>query len=69
MDVQGAEHDVIAGAAKTLPKVRFLYSEFYQRPMYEGQKNLDDLLNMLPGFTLLAIYEGTNFLARNDWHR
>ena len=68
MDVQGAEHDVFSGAAKTLPKVRFLYSEFYQRPMYQGQKNLDDLLSMLSGFTLLAIYQGCNFLAQNDRH-
>ena len=65
MDVQGAEHDVFAGAAKTLPKVRYLYSEFYQRPMYEGQMNLDSLLGMLPGFSLLGIYESYNFLAIN----
>ena len=68
MDVQGAEHDVFAGAAQTLPKVRYLYSEFYQRPMYEGQMNLDSLLSMLPGFMLLGIYGGCNFLAQNQLH-
>jgi 2-O-methyltransferase len=68
MDTQGAEHDVIAGAVKTLPKVRYLYSEFYQTPMYEGQRNLDSLLGMLPGFSLAGIYDCYNFLAENREH-
>jgi 2-O-methyltransferase len=56
MDVQGAEGDVIAGAQKTLQKTRFLYTEYSNNELYEGQLSLKRLLAQLPSFELVARY-------------
>lgn len=49
MDVQGAEHLVIAGGQKTFGGVDYLLSEYYEEPMYLGQKTLAEWKKMLPG--------------------
>jgi FkbM family methyltransferase len=59
-DVQGAEADVIQGAANALARTRYFYTEYYDTPMYEGQPNLDTLRGMLPTFDLLGIYGPKN---------
>lgn len=64
-DVQGAEADLILGATETLRRTRFLYTEFYDKPMYEGQPNKEQIQAMLPGWKLLGIY-GQNLLLHND---
>src|SRR5438876_84753 len=50
MDVQGAEGDVIAGASKILEQTRFMYTEYSNNELYEGQLSLKDLLARLPAF-------------------
>ena len=55
-DVQGAEHTLIQGATEALARTRYFYTEFYDRPMYQGQQPLAKLRNLLPRFTL----EGTH---------
>jgi FkbM family methyltransferase len=65
-DVQGAEHDLIEGGRQLLKLTRYLYSEFYQTPMYDGQLSLEQLLALLgPEWELMATYENCNFLAIN----
>ena len=64
-DTQGAEGAVIAGARQTLKRTRWLYTEFYDTPMYEGQPNLETITGMLPGWQLVAIYGGYNALFYN----
>lgn len=64
MDVQGAEADVIAGAAGTLNKTRFIYTEYSNNELYEGQLSLRSLLKRLPTFDLVARYPG-DILLRN----
>ena len=56
MDVQGAEGDVIKGASKTLQKTRFLYTEYNNKELYEGQPSLKSLLALLPSFKAVARY-------------
>ncbi|WP_407175503.1 FkbM family methyltransferase [Bradyrhizobium sp. STM 3562] len=56
MDVQGAEADVIAGASETLNKTRFIYTEYSDKELYEGQLSLRAILNLLPSFELVAQY-------------
>jgi len=56
MDVQGAEHLVFQGAINTLQRTRYLYTEYYDRPMYEGQKNLEEIRQMLPNFDVVALF-------------
>jgi len=64
-DVQGAEAAMIRGATNTLKRTRWLYTEFYDEPMYEGQPSLQEITALLPGWELVAIYAGYNALFRN----
>jgi 2-O-methyltransferase len=64
MDVQGAEQDVIAGAPTILQKTRFLYTEYSNNELYEGQLSLKRLLALLPSFEVEARYPG-DVLLRN----
>lgn len=64
-DVQGAERELIAGGARTLNQMtRYLYTEYSNEMMYQGQPTLEEILRMLDGFELLGIY-GSNALLRN----
>lgn len=65
-DVQGAEGDMIRGGTETLKRTRWLYSEFYQNPLYATQPNLPQIMELLgPDWCLMATYGGENFLAIN----
>lgn len=64
-DVQGAEEKMILGGRETLNRTRYLYTEFYDRPMYDGQPNLARIAELLPDFALRAIYGGDNALFAN----
>jgi len=63
-DVQGAEGLLIEGARETLSRTRFFYTEYYNNEMYEGQLNLDQILELLPDFEVLADY-GSDVLLVN----
>ena len=65
-DVQGAESDLIRGAAETLSKTRFFYTEYNDEELYEGQVGLRRLLRMLRkiGFEVVTRYEN-DILLRN----
>jgi len=64
MDVQGAEGDVIAGGRRVLANTRFVYTEYSERELYEGQLLLPELRKQLAGFEVLAIYRN-DLLLRN----
>lgn len=67
-DVQGAEDLLIAGARKTLERVKYFYTEYdnFSKPIYDGGKNLESIANLLgPNWTLMRDY-GTDALFRND---
>lgn len=65
-DLQGAELDLLVGGARSLAeRVRYLYTEFYDQPMYEGQIDSMEILRRLPAFECIGIYEGYNLLLRN----
>jgi FkbM family methyltransferase len=46
-DVQGAEDAVISGGREMFQNVRFLYTEYYETEMYEGQRGIAAMLEML----------------------
>ena len=50
MDVQGAEDEVLKGAQDVLTRTRYLYTEYSDTPLYEGQPALADLRPLLPGW-------------------
>lgn len=56
-DVNGSEGDVIKGATETLKRTRFLYIEFSDKELYEGQLNKEQLIDLLPEYwELQGIY-------------
>ncbi|MGY3622339.1 FkbM family methyltransferase [Bradyrhizobium sp. USDA 10063] len=56
MDVQGAESDVIAGGRQTLSNTRFIYTEYSDEELYEGQLSLKAILELLPSFEVASHY-------------
>lgn len=64
MDVQGAEGDVLRGMERTLPHVRFLYTEFSDEELYEGQSGLAEILHMAAGFEVVTRLPGDVLLRR-----
>lgn len=64
-DVQGAEEELIRGGLRTLTEsVRFFYTEYSDKELYEGQIRLSDIKALLPNFKPLAIY-ANNVLLKN----
>lgn len=49
IDTQGSESRIIEGGQTTLCNTRYLYSEYNDHELYEGQKRLDEWLPLLPG--------------------
>lgn len=64
MDVQGAETDVFKGGKNTLPKTRFIYTEYNNQELYEGQLNLKQLMQHLKDFNIITRYPD-DVLLRN----
>lgn len=63
-DVQGAEADLVRGGTEALARTRFLYTEYSDVELYEGQPTLRALLGMLPGFEIVRRY-ADDVLLRN----
>jgi FkbM family methyltransferase len=55
-DIQGAEKEMIQGGPKTLAKTKFLYTEFSNEEMYEGQVGLQEILRMLGTYEIVELY-------------
>jgi 2-O-methyltransferase len=64
VDVQGAEKEMIEGGMETLKRTRYLYTEFDNTELYEGQPNLQQILKMLPDFKVVKFVEN-NVLLKN----
>ena len=62
-DMQGAEGDLAKGGAATLARTRFLYCEYSDDELYEGEPTLAALLEMLPGFEVVKRYAHDALLA------
>lgn len=65
-DVQGAEADLIAGGREALKKTRFIYTEYNDEELYEGQMNLTGLAKLLPDFKIFHNY-GNDVLFKNRY--
>lgn len=63
-DVQGAEALMISGGLVTLARTEWLYTEFSDVELYDGQPTLEAIRAMLPTFDLVEIVDG-NALLRN----
>ena len=57
-DIQGAEGEMVRGGAETLRRTRYLYTEYSNDELYEGQATLPELLELLPDFHVLELWPG-----------
>lgn len=66
-DVQGAEESMIIGGKKTFEnKVRFLYTEYSNKEYYEGQVNLQKIVELLGSNWSVLQDFGTDVLLKNN---
>jgi FkbM family methyltransferase len=63
-DMQGAEGDLATDGAQTLARTRFLYCEYNNEELYEGEPSLTRLLELLPTFDVVYRLPG-DVLLRN----
>jgi FkbM family methyltransferase len=67
MDTQGAEFNIFEGAKEIIKKTKYIYTEYSNEEMYEGQKNLSEILKLLGTFEILEDWpiEPANVLIKN----
>jgi FkbM family methyltransferase len=66
-DVQGAEGDMIRGGRRALRRTRYLYTEYSDDELYEGQATLNDILALLPAFRVLELWPDDVLLANRSF--
>lgn len=55
-EAQGAEGDMISGGGRTLSSTRYIYTQYSDDEMYEGQVTLRKMLDMLPNFRVVELW-------------
>lgn len=63
-DAQGAEEKIIKGAIETLKKTKYFLTEYSNDEQYEGQPDLNKLIELLPDFEII-IDMGTDVLFKH----
>lgn len=63
-DVQGAEEDLIRGGLQALGTTRYFYTEFSDREIYENSIGLQGILDLLPNFDIVEVFQ-RDVLLRN----
>lgn len=57
-DIQGAEIDMIKGGEKSLRNTRYLYTEYCDAELYDGEVGLKEICKLLPDFELVHDFGG-----------
>jgi FkbM family methyltransferase len=55
-DIQGAEGEMVHGGLELLRRTRYLYLEYSNDELYEGQSTLTELLAMLPAYRVVELW-------------
>jgi 2-O-methyltransferase len=66
MDVQGAELDVFRGARRVLARTRYIYTEYNNAELYEGQGDLRKIMRQLPSFRIVVRFAGDVLLYNTE---
>lgn len=67
-DTQGAEVDVVTGGQNALKHTKYLYSEYYDDEIYEGQVPLKEWITLLPGnWSIIEKYPNDVLLQNLDY--
>lgn len=69
VDVQGAEDLVFSCAQETLKNTHYVYTEYCNQELYEGQLNLQGVLKLFPGFKVLIDYGGDVLLKNTNFNK
>lgn len=69
VDVQGAEDLVFSCAQETLKNTHFVYTEYSNQELYEGQLNLKQILELFVGFRVLIDYGGDVLLQNLNFNK
>lgn len=64
LDTQGAEGDILKNCPIALSRTNYIYTEYSNVELYEGQVPLKELANILTNFEILQIFEN-DVLFRN----
>jgi len=64
-DIQGAEGDMVRGGLDALGRTHYLYTEYSDDELYEGQATLGDILAMLPDFRVVELWPDDVLLENN----
>jgi FkbM family methyltransferase len=65
MDVQGAEDLVFQGSTETLKRTKYLYTEYNNQELYEGQLNLEQIKEILGSDWELVYLYNDDVLMKN----
>jgi FkbM family methyltransferase len=65
-DIQGAEVDLILGGQEAFKNVRYFYTEYCDSELYEGEINLNKILELMPNFEVVEDYLG-DVLLKNKY--
>lgn len=63
-DTQGHERQLITGGKKTLSISKFLYTEYNNDELYEGQINLNEIVRLLIDFKIRMCFDTNVLLER-----
>jgi FkbM family methyltransferase len=69
MDTQGAEKDIFSGLGSMKEKIRFIFTEYCNAELYEGEIGLNQICSMLNIFNLIQDYKGDALFERKQSKR
>ena len=68
MDVQGAEDLVFKGSIETLKRTKYVYTEYNNQEMYEGQLNVQQILDLIgPDWEIVHVYSDDVLLRNKNY--
>lgn len=67
VDVQGAEDLVFSCAQETLKNTHYVYTEYCNQQLYDGQLNLQGVLKLFPGYRVVHDYGGDVLLENMNF--
>lgn len=65
-DIQGAEIDMIKGGTNALSKTKYLYTEYNNSELYEGEIGLPEICELLPNFEIVYDFGGDVLLKNKN---
>ena len=68
-DIQGAEYDMIQGAKKSIDNIGLMLLEYSVEELYEGQKGINDIMQLLGSDWEIVFKSPFDILVRNKKYK